>query len=59
VALGPPTRAPGSVKVASSFVGKVSKPLQAPTPWLGKMSNVMTRCNANGVRCRKRVMPTS
>jgi len=49
----------GSVNEASSFVGKVSNALQAATPWLGKMNNVMIWCNANGVRCRKRAMPTS
>lgn len=49
----------GSVNAASSFVGKVSKALEAPTPWLGKMNNVMIWCNAKGVACRKRVMPTS
>jgi feruloyl esterase len=49
----------GSVDKASSFVGKVSQALQKPTPWLGKMNNVMIWCNAKGVGCRKRVMPTS
>jgi len=49
----------GSVDQASSFVGKVSKALQAPTPWLGKMNNIMIWCNAKGVDCKKRVMPTS
>ena len=49
----------GSVDQASSFVGKVSKALEAPTPWLGKMNNVMIWCNASGVDCRKRLMPTS
>ena len=49
----------GSVNKASSFVGKVSKALEAPTPWLGKMNNVMIWCNAKGVACKKRVMPTS
>ncbi|HUA03267.1 MAG TPA: tannase/feruloyl esterase family alpha/beta hydrolase [Solirubrobacteraceae bacterium] len=49
----------GSVNVASSFEGKVSKALEAPTPWLGKMDNVMIWCNAKGVACKKRLMPTS
>ena len=49
----------GSVDKASSFVGKVSKALEAPTPWLGKMNNVMIWCNAKGVACKKRLMPTS
>jgi hypothetical protein len=49
----------GSVDQASSFVGKVSKAFQAPTPWLGKFDNIMTWCNARGVDCKKRVMPTS
>jgi Tannase and feruloyl esterase len=49
----------GSVDQASSFVGKVSKAFQAPTPWLGKFNNIMIWCNAKGVDCKKRVMPTS
>ena len=49
----------GSVDQASSFVGKVSKALEARTPWLGKMDNIMIWCNARGVACKKRVMPTS
>lgn len=49
----------GSVKKASSFVGKVSAALRKPTPWLGTMDNIMTWCNAKGLRCRKRAMPTS
>jgi Tannase and feruloyl esterase len=49
----------GSVDQASSFVGKVSKAFQAPTPWLGKFDNIMIWCNAKGVGCKKRVMPTS
>jgi hypothetical protein len=40
-------------------VGKVGKALQAPTPWLGKMNNVMIWCTAHGVKRRKRVMSTS
>jgi hypothetical protein len=49
----------GSVNQASRFVGKVSKALEAPTPWLGKMDNLMIFCNAKGVDCKKRLMPTS
>jgi hypothetical protein len=49
----------GSVKTASSFVGKVSTALQKPTPWLGKFSNIMIWCNSKGLACKKRVMPTS
>jgi hypothetical protein len=34
------------VDQGSSFVGKVSKAFPAPTPWLGKVNNIMIWCNS-------------
>ncbi len=49
----------GSVDKASSFVGKVSTAMQAPTPWLGSFDNTMIWCNSSGVACKTVKMPTS
>ncbi|HEX4010343.1 MAG TPA: tannase/feruloyl esterase family alpha/beta hydrolase [Solirubrobacteraceae bacterium] len=41
----------GNVNDASSYVGKVSQALQAPTPWIGKFDSTMTWCDDQGVNC--------
>ena len=42
----------GSVDDASSYVGKVSTALQAPTPWLGSFDSRKIWCNSQGRQCR-------
>jgi feruloyl esterase len=43
----------GNVDAASSYVGKVSSALQAPTPWLGSFNTKMVWCNSQGLDCRQ------
>jgi Tannase and feruloyl esterase len=43
----------GDVNDASSYVGKVSNALQAPTPWLGSFDSRKIWCNSAGLDCRE------
>jgi feruloyl esterase len=43
----------GNVNDASSYVGRVSSALQAPTPWLGRFDSRKVWCNSAGVDCRE------
>jgi hypothetical protein len=43
----------GNVDDASSYVGRVSKALQQPAPWLGKFDTAMIWCNKQGMNCKE------
>jgi feruloyl esterase len=43
----------GNVNDASSYVGKVSSALQAPTPWLASFDSRKIWCDSQGLDCRE------
>jgi hypothetical protein len=49
----PAYRGYGNVDDASSYVGRVSRALQAPIRWLGKFDDAMIWCNNQGLDCRE------
>ncbi len=48
----------GNVDAASSYHPVVSKAMQKPLTWLGKFDRTMIWCNAKGVDCTTRKMPS-
>jgi hypothetical protein len=54
----PAYKGSGNVDAASSYVGRVSRALQQPIPWLGKFDTAMIWCNNQGTDCRETNSPS-